>query len=96
MPHVDQTLPRWTTHGQSPFARPVAALTAAARRVVAALSSPPRDAAPPAPPPRIAQDLEVRRLEEAFAQATDHHDLERMERAWDRRDGGGMRPWGWR
>jgi hypothetical protein len=96
MPHVDQTLLRWPAQVQSPFARPVALLTAAARRAVTALSGIARNPERPSHAPRIAQDLEVRRLEEAFAQATDHHDLERMERAWDRRDGGGVRPWGWR
>lgn len=39
------------------------------------------------------KEWEVRRLEEFYARATDLHDLERMERNWDRREGGGLRVW---
>jgi hypothetical protein len=46
--------------------------------------------------PRIRQDLEVRELEERFAHAHDHADLERMERDFNRRDGGGLPMWDWR
>ncbi|MFO1303084.1 MAG: hypothetical protein U1F54_05090 [Burkholderiales bacterium] len=88
MPHVDAfTLrPYFARNGQSRFARPVAAITAFVKRVIAAPS--------PAPAaPRIRQDMEVRAIEDAMRHAVDHADLERMERAYDRRDAGG---WNWR
>lgn len=47
--------------------------------------------------PHVARpEWEMRLQEDAYARATDVHDLERMERAFDRRDGGGMRDWDWR
>jgi hypothetical protein len=42
------------------------------------------------------KDWEMRLQEEHYARATDAHDLERMERAFDRRDAGGVREWDWR
>jgi hypothetical protein len=98
MPHVDGMCLRagWTERGQSRFARPVAKVTEFVRtlsdRARAAFTQ--RSAGPGRPPPSHAlNELEVRRLEERYASATDVHDLERMERDWNRRDGGGMRSW---
>lgn len=42
------------------------------------------------------QAAQIRKREDLFTSAADHHELERMQRAWDRRDGGGMREWDWR
>jgi hypothetical protein len=39
------------------------------------------------------KEWEIRRLEEIYARATDSHEIERMERDWERRDGGGLRDW---
>ena len=63
----------------------MAAITAFVKRVIAH----------PAPPRRagIRQDMEVRAIEDAMRHAVDHADLERMERAYDRRGAGG---WNWR
>jgi hypothetical protein len=99
MPHVDGlSMPSvWSAHGQSRFARPVAAITAIARRAggyVVTIFEDWREQAPQQA--RGRKELEVRQLEEHFTRATDRHDLERMEREWDRRDGGGMRNWDWR
>ena len=79
MPHVDTlSLPAASLRmRESPFARPVAAVTAFVVRAF----RPWRKSA------------EVRDLEAALARAADHRDLERMQREWDRRDGGGMRGW---
>jgi len=96
MPHVEGMSLRtvWTAGGESRFARPVAAATGLAQRamrtVVTALAPKPRRASPPA---HARKEREVRALEAHYARATDRHDLERMERDWDRRDGGGMRAW---
>lgn len=84
MPHVHTLDPH---HGESRFARPVAAVTAFVRGLVASHL---------APAPRIRQDLEVRDLEERFSRASDHGDLERMERDFNRRDGGGLPMGDWR
>ncbi len=95
MPHVDGMSLRsvWTSRGQSRFARPVAAVTAFARHAAgyakttlalwrnSTLFARPR------------KELDMRELEEHYARAGDVHDLERMERDWDRRDGGGVRNW---
>ncbi|MFO1302454.1 MAG: hypothetical protein U1F54_01910 [Burkholderiales bacterium] len=88
MPHLDALTLRLTfaRDGQSRFARPVAAVTSLVQRWFTA----PRHA--PAAP-RIRQDVEVRAIEDAMRHAVDHADLERMERAYDRRDAGG---WNWR
>jgi hypothetical protein len=88
MPHLDALTLRVTfaRDGQSRFARPVAAITAFVRRMLDAPWATPAA-------PRIRQDLEVRAIEEAMGRAVDHADLERMERAYDRRDAGG---WNWR
>jgi hypothetical protein len=97
MPHLDSILLRtpFAASGQSRFARPVAAVTVLARRLARALAR--AGAQPPkAPTPRIRQDLEVREIEEHYSRATDLADLERMERAYDRRDAGGMRSWDWK
>jgi len=98
MAHVDGMCLRagWTERGQSRFARPVARVTALVRaigeRARAALTQwRPGDSTPPRP--RAREELEIRRLEESYARATDVHDLERMERDWNRRDGGGVRNW---
>ena len=79
--------------GESRFARPVAAITAAVEKVRAGVAQALALRTAPTPP-RIRQDLEVRALEERFARATDHGDLERMERAFDRREAD--RAWDWR
>jgi hypothetical protein len=42
------------------------------------------------------REWELRQQEERYARATDLQDLERMERAFDRRDAGGVRDWEWR
>ena len=98
MPHVDGMCLRagWTERGQSRFAQPVARMTAFAlalgnhvRAVLAKL----RPAGGGPPRSRARSEMQVRLLEEFYARATDVHDLERMERDWDRRDGGGMRIW---
>ena len=98
MSHVDGMCLRanWTERGQSRFAHPVAKVTAFVRavgnRARAALTQwRPDDNTPPRP--RAREELEIRQLEEFYARATDVHDLERMERDWNRRDGGGMRSW---
>ena len=86
----------WTERGQSRFAHPVARVTTFVRaigdRAIAALTQWRPDNNTP-PRPRAGEELEVRQLEEFYASATDVHDLERMERAWNRRDGGGVRSW---
>ncbi len=99
MPHVDGMSMHsvWSAHGQSRFARPVAAITAVARRAGGYVVTIVKDWRERAPQPaRGRKELEVRQLEEHYARAADRHDLERMEREWDRRDGGGMRNWDWR
>jgi len=75
------------TRGQSLFARPVAAITAFVRRRL--------DKSRHAPS-RLAQDLEMLAMEESLSQASDVADLERMQRAYDRREAGGVRAWDWR
>lgn len=97
MPHTHaETLSLPVTYrraGESRFARPVAAITAvvkSARVKLAEMVTLRTTAAVP----RIRQDIEVRALEERFAQATDHGDLERMERAFERREAD--RAWDWR
>lgn len=96
MPHLHAEtlpLPAYRRPGESRFAQPVAAITAAVDKVRARIAQVVALRTTPTPP-RIRQDLEVRALEERFARATDHGDLERMERAFDRRDGD--RAWDWR
>lgn len=82
MPHVDTlSVAAAPFPGrESPFARPVAAVTAF---VVGAFR-------------RRRPSAEVRELEAAHARAADHRDLERMQQEWAQRDGGGMRTWDWR
>lgn len=79
MPHVDAfSLPGGPLAvRESPFAQPVAAITAFVTRTL-------RHARKP---------VEVRDLEADHARAADHQDLERMQRAWEQRDGGGLRSW---
>ncbi len=99
MPQVDGMLSRsvWSARGQSRFARPVAAVTAFARRAVEAIVASVNQWHERTPnPPRACKELAIRELEEHYARATDLHDLERMQRDWNRRDGGGMRSWNWR
>jgi len=76
----------FNSRGQSLFARPVAAITSFVRRHLDKSFDSPTA-------PRIAQDLEVRALEESFGRASDLADLERMERDYDRRD---VRTFDWR
>jgi len=93
MPHLDASTLRlsWTSRGQSRFARPVAAATALVSRWTDALRAPFHAPAKP----RAREDIEVRAIER-FGSASDLHDLERMERAYDRRDAGGTGSWDWR
>jgi len=79
MPHVDgmSLVPGYRRSGESPFAAPVAAITS----VVVSWFEHAR------------KSWEIRKRGEDYARATDLPDLERMERDWDRRDGGGMRTW---
>ena len=81
--------------GESRFARPVATITwwvvAWQRRIARTLSWRGTPATP-----RVRKDIEVRAIEERFAQAVDHGDIERLERAFDRREAEGMRTWDWR
>ena len=86
MPHLDALSLRGSLNGQSLFARPVAAITSFVQRYLSKSFHSPTA-------PRIVQDLEVRRLEEAFRNASDVHDIERMERDYDRRD---VRAFDWR
>lgn len=91
MPHLDALTLRnsWTSRRRySPFARPVAAITAFVRGWTDALRAPAK--------PRLRQDVEVRAIEERFGRASDLPDLERMERAYGRRDAGGTGSWDWR
>jgi hypothetical protein len=90
MPHLDSLMLRSPFH--SPFARPVAAITRFVKRLGDALAH----AGAQPPKPRIRQDLDVRRYEDQYARAIDHADLERMERAFDRREAEGLRMWDWR
>ena len=98
MPHVDGMCMRagWTERGQSRFAQPVAKVTAftlaLGDHVRAALAKLLPDGGG-SPPSRSRNELQERLLEAFYARATDVHDLERMERDWNRRDGGGMRSW---
>ncbi len=101
MPHVDGALRgAWTARGESRFARPVAAITAAARRWTEVLAKrwPQTLARPLGMPaaPRIRQDIEVRALEETFGRAADFADFQAMERDFERREAGGVRSWDWR
>ena len=104
MPHVDgmSLAPGYRRSGESRFAEPVAAVTAAVvspRTTTPARRSPAgrRAAASRRCCGRTrAQSWETRKRDEDYARATDLADLERMERDWDRRDGGGMRTWDWR
>lgn len=92
--HADTLLMRIPARqrGESRFARPVATVTCAILGLrnwaLEALAAPSGVAAP-----RIRQDLEVRALEEKFAHAADHGELERMERAFDRREAEGVHTW---
>ena len=94
MPHLDASTLRlsWTSRGESRFARPVATATAFVSRWTDALRAPFHAPAKP----RVRQDIEVRAIEARFGQASDLPDLERMERAYDRRDAGGTGGWDWR
>jgi hypothetical protein len=67
-----------TASGESRFTRPVAAITAFVQRLAARWHDMP-------PAPRARREREIRALEEEFARATDHADLERRQRAYDRR-----------
>jgi hypothetical protein len=92
MPHLDALTLSLTSRGQSRFARPVAAATALISRWTDALRAPFHAPAKP----RVRQEIEVRAIEERFGRASDLPDLERMERAYDRRDAGGTGAWDWR
>jgi len=88
MPHLDALTRHamFARNGRSPFARPVAAITAFVRRRLVL----PWHARPA---PRIAQDLEVRAMEERFGRAADIAEFTRLERDFEARDAGG---WNWR
>jgi hypothetical protein len=79
MPHVDAvSMPGGPLAlRESPFARPVAAITAFVARALR----------------RARMPAEIGDLEAAHGRAADHRDLERMQREWEQRDGGGMRRW---
>ena len=89
MPHVDgMTLGAgWARRGESRFARPVAKVTALVQSLAARTRKVLDQRSPGTPL------LQPGEREQSYASATDAHDLERMERDWDRRDGGGMRSW---
>ena len=100
MPNVDgiSLLPGFRRSGESLFAAPVAAITS----VVVSSFERARTALARWQARRSEQALlhsyarkswEIRKRDEDYARATDLPDLERMERDWDRRDGGGMRTW---
>lgn len=102
MPHVDGlSLPTLARGAHdSRFAAPVAAIT----RFVSTSLDNAKTAAARWQARRSEQALvesyarkaaQVRKREDAFTTAADHHELERMQRAWDRRDGGGLRDWDW-
>jgi len=93
MPHVNHQLSlrnTWVDHGTSPFARPVAAITAFVQalptRAGAAVSgwSTRRHVRP---------DGEARLQEERYAGAADTAQLEGMQRAFDRSEGDSFRNW---
>lgn len=103
MPHVDgvSLSPDFRQSGESRFAAPVAAVTS----VVVSSFADARTALARWQARRSQQALlrsnarkswGTRKRDEDYARATDLPDLERMERDWDRRDGGGMRTWDWR
>ena len=103
MPHVDgiSLMPGYRRSGESRFAGPVAAITS----LVVSSYEHARTALARWQARRSEQALlrsyarkswEIRKRDEDYARATDLPDLERMERDWDRRDGGGMRTWDWR
>lgn len=83
------------SNGESRFARPVATITSYALllrdRVANAFAA---QAAPPAR--RIRQDMDVRALEEDLARAADHGHVERIQRAFDRREAEGVHIGDWR
>jgi hypothetical protein len=100
MPHVDglSLMPGFRRSGESRFAAPVAAITA----VVVSTFENARTALARWQARRSEQALlrsyarrswESRKRDADYARATDLPDLERRERDWDRRDGGGMRTW---
>ncbi|MEP7329086.1 MAG: hypothetical protein ABI777_07725 [Betaproteobacteria bacterium] len=100
MPHIDDLALRtvWLNNGISPFARPVAAITAFVTSLPARAANAFTgwDAGSPA----RAHDhwygrpeWELRKQEERYAHATDLANLEGMERAFDRREGESMRYW---
>ncbi|MEO6566963.1 MAG: hypothetical protein ABIO63_13145, partial [Casimicrobiaceae bacterium] len=91
MPHVDDLTLRtdWLNNGTSPFARPVAAVTALVQslptRAAAAFTR--WNAGRHAQPGDhwyTRPDWEMRKQEERYARATDLAQLEGMERAFDR------------
>lgn len=96
MPHLDASLFSFRhvflRDGESRFARPVAAITCIARqmqeRLAWVLHGNPAQAAP-----RARIDRVVRTQDERFAGAVDHADVERIARAFDRREPEGMRRW---
>ena len=106
MPHVDgmSLAPGYRRSGESRFAEPVAAVTAAvissydyARTALARWHARRSEQALLRSYARTSwASWESRKRDEDYARATDLADLERMERDWDRRDGGGMRTWDWR
>ena len=102
MPHVDglTLAPGFRRTGESRFAGPVAAITALlVATFERARTAPARWHARRSERALLRsyarKSWEVRKRDEDYARATDLPDLERMERDWDRRDGGGMRTWDW-
>jgi hypothetical protein len=103
MPHVDgmSLSPGFRQAGESRFAGPVAAITSVvvesferARTVLARWHA--RRSEQALLRSYARRSWESRKRDADYARATDLPDLERMERDWDRRDGGGMRTWDWR
>lgn len=84
-------------NGESRFARPVAAITGYAMalrdRTVSAFAA---RGAVAAPRLREDRDMDVRALEEDLAHASDHGHVERIQRAFDRREAEGMHIGTWR
>lgn len=100
MPHVNHLPIRthWVDHGTSPFAQPVAAITAfvqtlptRARAAFLAWRTGRRDRWSGGTRPHA--DWESRRQEQRLADAPDLAALEGLQRAFDRRDGDSMRNW---
>lgn len=82
-------------NGESRFARPVAAITCHALALRDSIANAFTTHTAPVTP-RIRQDMDVRALEEQLARAVDHGHVERLERAFDRREAEGVHIGDWR